>query len=144
MDRRRRDPHINQRMAGLANDRTIAKIRRGEILTDSKAESRGRAVYEQIDRMLRWHVGDAETCARTGVLPRPLEGVRDNGRTRYLEVAAVLSRASTMLLTADSPDDVDPAALAEAERQARKLLEEELQRRKQHAGSDSTSGQRST
>lgn len=142
MDRRRKNPQIGLPMVGLANDRTIAKIRRGELLTDNpKTASRGREVYERIDRLLRWHTGDAENCARTRVLPRPLEEVRENRRTRTLEVAAMLTRASAKI--SHSPDDVDQADLDEAERLARKILEER-QGRRQDSGTGSTSGQPSS
>ena len=137
MDRRRRNPHINLRMIALANDRTIAKIKRGGILRGS----RGSEVYERIDHLLQWHLGDAERCAHTGVSPVPLESVRENRRTRTLEVAAMLTRASAKI--SHSPDDVDQADLDEAERLARKILEDR-ERRRQDDQTGSTGGQRSS
>jgi hypothetical protein len=142
LDRRRREPRINLGPRALANDRTMAKIKRGEVLDTRRAGSR--EVYENLDRLLQWRPGSAEACARYETPPEPLEFLPEMRRTRYLEGATVFSRLSASLLTADSPDDVDPELLAEAERQARQLLDEELKRRNQPGGTGSRGGQRTT
>lgn len=150
MEKRRKAPFIGLRMTALANDRTIARIRRGEILTESTrlaTVNRGRAVYEQIDDLLHWMPGDAERCARENIPPRPLS-------TSYMplpanmvtnvEVAAVLSRASAALLTADKPDDVDQEIIKEAVRRTSEWLDDQQGRRTSDGGSGSNGGQRSS
>lgn len=134
MERRREDPTINLPAEGTANWRTRRKIRLGVIVEDD--------VYRRLDTRLKWVAGDAKRAAVKDIPPRPVEGspqalpVR---RLRRLEVAAMFGRVSAML--ADSPDDVDPAVLTEAERLAQKALEE-LERQARSRDAESNGAQR--